>query len=191
MVDHKDDILMNQSVRYREFARTELTPDQQAVFDAIAAPRAGQVPAPFHVLIESPELALLTQALGAYCRYRTGFEPRLSELIVLIVAAQWGADYEFSLHAPIAKKAGVPEATIEAIGGRKRPPQFDDPESKLIYDFATTFFAKNDIPDALFEEAVALFGRRRVVELTGVIGYYSSLAILLRIFRVVPGEPRP
>jgi 4-carboxymuconolactone decarboxylase len=181
---------MTNTPRYREYTRDELTPDQQAVFDSIAAPRAGQVPAPFHVLLESPELALLTQALGAYCRFRTGFEPRLSELIVLIVAAHWGADYEFSLHAPIAMRQGIPEAVAKAIGARKVP-QLDDPEAKLIYDFVTTFFAKNDVPDPLFEQAIAQFGRRRVVELTGVLGYYSSLAILLRIFRVAPSEPRP
>ena len=176
---------MANKARYREFARGELSAEQQRVFDAIAAPRAGQVPAPFHVLLESPELASLTQALGAFCRYRTGLAPKLSELTVLLVAAHWGADYEFAVHAPIAKKEGVPESVIVAIRARATP-EFDDADSKLIYDFATIFFATNDIPDALFEAAVARFGRRCVVELAGVLGYYSGLAILLRIFRVTP-----
>lgn len=176
---------MTSEKRYREFARDELGAEQQHVFDAIAAPRGGQVPTPFHVLLESPELAKATQALGAFCRYRTGLAPRLSELTVLIVAAHWCADYEFFVHAPIAKKEGVPEAVIEAIRARETP-FFEDADAKLIYDFATIFFAKNDVPDALFEEAVAQFGRRRVVELAGVLGYYSGLAMLLRIFRVMP-----
>src|SRR2546423_4897805 len=162
---------MTETTRHREFTREELRPDQQAVFDAIAAPRGGVVPIPFHVLLESPELALLTQALGAFCRYRTGFAPKLSELMVLIVAAHWDAEYEFSLHTPIAAKEGVPEAVIDAIRAHKKP-NFDDPEMKLIYDFATTFFAKNDVPDPLFDEAVATFGKRCVVELAGVLGYY-------------------
>ncbi len=181
----REDNTMTISERYREFAREELTAEQQHVFDAIAAPRGGQVPTPFHVLLESPQLASLTQALGAFCRYRTGFAPRLSELTVLIVAAHFGADYEFSVHAPIARDAGVSDAAIEAIRARAKP-EFDDADAKLIYDFTTTFFAKNDIPDPLFEEAIARFGRRRVVELTGILGYYSGLAMLLRIFRVAP-----
>ena len=176
---------MTNTARYHEFAREELNAEQARVFDAIGAPRSGQVPAPFHVLLESPELASLAQALGAFCRYRTGLAPKLSEMTVLIVAAHWGADYEFAIHAPIAKKEGVPDSVIAAIRARATP-KFDDGDAKLIYDFATTFFATNDIPDSLFEEAVTRFGRRRVVELAGVLGYYSSLAILLRIFRVIP-----
>src|SRR3954467_2594360 len=101
--------------RYRALKRETLTPEQQAVFDAIAAPRGGVVPAPFHVLLESSELALLTQALGAFCRYRTGLGPKLSELVVLITAAHWQAEFEFAVHVPEARKAGVPETVIAAL----------------------------------------------------------------------------
>ena len=153
------------------------------MFNAIAAPRGGVVPTPFHILLESPELASLTQALGAFCRYRTQLGPRLSELLVLITAAHWGAEYEFSVHAPEAQKAGVPDVVIAALG-KGETPQFDDVESQLLHEFATSFFKTRDVPDALFDKAMAQFGRRRVVELAGVLGYYSGLAMLLRIFRV-------
>jgi 4-carboxymuconolactone decarboxylase len=171
--------------RYREFQRHELTARQQEVFDAIAGPRAGAVPAPFHVLLESPELAAHTSALGAFCRYRTGLPPRISELAVLIVASHWEAEYEFYVHAPIARKEGVPENVIAAIK-EKKVPVFDDEDSKLLYDIATTYFAANDVPDTLFEAAVKRWGQARTVELAGILGYYSGLAMLLRIFRVTP-----
>ena len=169
--------------RYRAFKRDELSPEQQSVFDAIGAPRGGVVPAPFHILLESPELASLTQALGAFCRYRTGFPPKLSELLVLIVAYHWKAEFEFAVHAREAAKAGIATSIIGALRAGAEP-DFEDAQSKLVYDFATAFFAARDVPDALFDTAVEQFGRRRVVELTGILGYYSGLAILLRIFRV-------
>jgi 4-carboxymuconolactone decarboxylase len=174
---------MNSPVRYRELAPHELSPAQKALFDSIASTRGGVVPTPFHVLAESPELASLTQALGAFCRYRTGLSPRLSELAVLITAAHWGADYEFDVHAPEALKAGIAQPVIDALRDGKTPPLEDD-DSRLIYEFATTFYATRDVPDRLFADVVARFGRRRVVELAGVLGYYSGLAMLLRIFRV-------
>jgi 4-carboxymuconolactone decarboxylase len=174
---------MTEKKRYRALKPQELSPEQKSVFDAIGAPRGGVVPAPFHLLLESPELASLTSALGAFCRYRTGFPPPLSELMVLITAAYWKAEFEFAVHAREAAKAGISESVIEALRVG-RLPEFADAESKLVYDFATTFFAARDVPDDLFDRAVAQFGRRRVVEMTGVLGYYSGLAILLRVFRV-------
>jgi 4-carboxymuconolactone decarboxylase len=174
---------MSDSNRYREFRREDLSPQQQQVFDRIAAPRGGVVPAPFHLLIESPTLASLTQELGAFCRYRTGFPPHLSELMVLLTAVHWRADYEFSVHIPEAKKAGLTDETIAALRD-KRVPQLDDPESKLVYEFTTAFYRDHEVTDTLFNAAVARFGRPRVVEFVGVLGYYSMLAIFMRVFRV-------
>src|SRR6266567_4624300 len=174
------------STRFRKLDAEQLSPEQRIVFDAIAAPRGGVVPTPFHILLESPELALLTQALGAFCRYRTTLGPRLSELLVLITAIHWGAEYEFAVHTPEARKAGVADAVIAALQAGKTP-RFDDADSQLLHEFATSFFETRDVPDVLFDKAVAQFGRRRVVELVGILGYYSGLAMLLRIFRV-PAE---
>jgi 4-carboxymuconolactone decarboxylase len=174
---------MNDSKRYREFRREDLTAEQQQVFDGVAASRGGVVPAPFHLLIESPTLASVTYELGTFCRYRTGWAPHLFELIVLITATHWRADYEFSVHIPEAKKAGLSEETIAAVRDG-RVPKLDDLDSKLVYDFTTAFYANREVPDALFNEAVARFGRPRVVELVGVLGYYSMLAIFMRVFRV-------
>src|SRR5580765_2238872 len=115
------------NTRFRKLDAGQLSSEQRVVFDAIAAPRGGVVPTPFHILLESPELASLTQALGAFCRYRTQLGPKLSELLVLITAAHWGAEYEFAVHAPEARKAGVPEAVIAALQTRE-PPGFDDAE---------------------------------------------------------------
>jgi 4-carboxymuconolactone decarboxylase len=169
--------------RFDEYVREQLSAEQQRVFDAIAASPRGVVPTPFHILLESPELASLTQALGSFCRYRTGFPPHLSELMVLMTAAHWQADYEFATHAPEARKAGIPDETIAALRERKTP-VLSDPDSQLVYDFTRSFYETRDVPDALFARAVERFGRPRVVELAAVLGYYSLLAILLKIFRV-------
>ncbi len=174
---------MSDSKRFQEWRREELTAEQQAVFDLIAAPRRGIVPVPFHILLETPELASLIQALGAFCRYRTGFPPHLSELMVLITATHWGAEYEFAVHVPEARKAGITEDAIAALRDGNAP-KLEDPDSKLVYEFATAFYSNRDVPESLFKEAVARFGRPRVVEFAGVLGYYSMLAVLLQIFKV-------
>ena len=49
-----------------------------------------------------------------------------------------------------------------------------------------SFSGPNDVPDALFARAVERFGRATTVELAGILGYYSMLAIAIRIFRLQP-----
>ena len=59
---------------------------------------------------------------------------------------------------------------------------------RLLRVGATEFFRLNDVPDGLFERAAERFGRTTTVELAGLLGYYSMLAIAIRIFRLPP-EP--
>jgi 4-carboxymuconolactone decarboxylase len=170
--------------RFAPLAREMLSPEQRRVYDAILAGPRGAVPAPFHLFLHSAELADRVQQLGELLRYRTGLSPRLSELAILVTARHWGAEYEWSVHEREARKAGVAESIIRAIAAGTSPELGGD--DALIYDFAHSFYAQREVPQALYEAVVARFGMRIVVELSSILGYYSMLAIVLRIFRVKP-----
>ncbi|MEW6255874.1 MAG: carboxymuconolactone decarboxylase family protein [Pseudomonadota bacterium] len=169
--------------RFRQLSPEALTPAQRPIFEAIAAGPRQSVPYIYHLLLESPDLARTAQALGVFCRYGTEFPPRLSELAILVVARHWEATYEWSVHVHEARKAGLPESIIAALE-KDEVPHFEEPDDVLVYEFASRFFATNDVPDDLFAQAEARFGRKAVVELAGLLGYYSMLAICLRVFRV-------
>lgn len=64
---------------------TELSPRQQEISDRISARRGG-TRGPFLVWLRSPELAEKVEALGAYCRFESSLDLRLSELSVLVAA---------------------------------------------------------------------------------------------------------
>lgn len=171
--------------RFTPFEREQLEAEQQSVFDDIRSGPRGTVPHIFHLYLNSPELASRVQQLGAFCRYRTGLPPHLSELAILLVAKHWEAEYEWAIHAVEARKAGLDGQVIDAILTGTRPP-FDDAESELIYDFSTEFFRRNEVPDELFARAIERFGGKTTVELAAILGYYSMLAIAIRIFRLAP-----
>lgn len=171
--------------RFTPFRREDLTPAQRAVFEAIEAGPRGTVPWIFHLFLESPELAARVQDLGTFCRYGTGLPPRLSELAILIVARRWDAEYEWSVHEREALKAGLSADAVAAIRAGTTP-RFADPDQQLVHAFCTAYLRENDVPDPLFQRAVERFGRRVVVELAGIVGYYSMLAMAIRIFRLPP-----
>lgn len=161
----------------------KLTPEQKAVYDAIAAGPRGRVQGPLAVWLHSPGLADNAQKLGAFCRYGTSLEPRLSELAILVTGRAWTAQFEWAVHKPIALKAGLSEAVVDAIRNRSTPP-FERDDERVVHDFAMALHLDRKVPQALYDEAVAALGVTAVVELVGILGYYTLISMTLNVFNV-------
>ena len=174
--------------RYSEFKKVDLDAERLKVWDEVAGPRKGAVPKPFQMLLESPELCSKVSALGAFCRYRTGLPPRLSEVVILTVATHWKCAYEFAVHTPEARKAGVPEHEISALAEGRRP-DFEDKDAALVHDFTVELLQHRDVSNTTFEAALARFGRKTTIELSAVTGYYTLLALTMLATRVLPNAP--
>src|ERR1700761_7048864 len=101
--------------RLPTFDVNHATSEQKAVLDEILSGPRGNLNGPFLGWIHSPELAQHAQRLGAFCRYRTGFPLRLSELAILVTAARWQSQAEWFIHYPIALEAGVREQDAQAL----------------------------------------------------------------------------
>jgi len=169
---------------------TKLDAKQQAVYEAIASgPRKG-VRGPFLVWLHRGGLAEHAQALGRYCRYDTCLPPRLSELAICLMGRIWQAEYEWAAHKNIAIQVGIAPEIIEAIRTGVRP-QFSQPDEELIYDFVTTLHATRSIDEALYARAVSILGESGVVDLTGIIGYYSLISATCKVFDLPPHAGTP
>src|SRR5579859_1891228 len=118
--------------RYREISLAEMNPAQKQVHDQIVAGKRGRFGGPFELLIRAPEICGLASQLGEHLRWGTSLPDRLSELAIITTARFWRAQYKWYAHAPLAEKAGVPAAAIEAIrtGGTQ---QYAAHEETLIY----------------------------------------------------------
>lgn len=180
------------SARLPVFDRAAATPEQEAVLDEILSGPRGNLAGPFLAWIASPELAQHAQQLGAFCRYNTGLPLRLSELAILITAAQWRAQAEWQIHCPIAIEAGVSADVAEALREGRRP-VFVDADEALIYDFAVELYDTKRVSDTTFAKVEERFGHETTVNLVGLLGYYALVAMTLNVFemRVNEDEPLP
>jgi 4-carboxymuconolactone decarboxylase len=169
------------SQRLPVFDRATATREQLAVLDEILSGPRGNLDGPFLSWIHSPELANRAQRLGAFCRYETGLPLRLSELAILVIAAYWRSQAEWHIHHPIALKAGVPAQVAEAIR-QGTVPLFDDDGDRLVHAFATELNETRRVSDDTYERAVKRFGHEVVVNLTGLLGYYTLVAMTLNVF---------
>ncbi|WP_158970384.1 carboxymuconolactone decarboxylase family protein [Chachezhania sediminis] len=166
------------------------SPRQREVHDAITAGPRGSVPGPLAIWLHRPELAARAQALGQYCRYDSALEPRLSELAILVMARTYGAEYEWFAHKKEALKAGLSPDLVEAIRTGTSP-GFADVEEEVVHAVATSALETRQVPDDLYARAAEVLGTDRLVDLVGVLGYYSLISLTLNIFRVSPPEAEP
>jgi 4-carboxymuconolactone decarboxylase len=176
--------------RYREITLAEMTPAQRRVHDLIVAGRRGRFGGPFQLLIRAPEICEPAAKLGEHLRWGTSLPDRLSELAIITTARFWRAQYEWYAHAPLAEKAGVPPAAIEAIR-RGETPSFKQTDEALVYRICTELFRTQRLSDASFEEARAL-GETGLIEVIAIIGYYTLIGNTLNVFQVqVPEGSTP
>lgn len=160
---------------------------QKRVYDAIVSGPRGRVRGPLAVWLHRPGLAEHAQALGQYCRYDSSLPPHLSELAILVMAAQWKSAFEWWAHYPIAIKAGVPEAALEQLR-QGETPVFTEVDESVVYRFMTELLETRQVSDALYDEAMATLGQDRVVDLVGMGGYYTLISMTLNVFDIQPPD---
>ncbi|HWL80678.1 MAG TPA: carboxymuconolactone decarboxylase family protein [Roseomonas sp.] len=168
--------------------REALSPAQSEVYNRIATGARGGVRGPFLALLHSPGLAARIEQLGVYVRFQCAVPERLRELAILTVAAHWRCDYEWYAHAPLAERLGLPEGTLAQLG-RGETPEFEDPSDALVRDYCATLLREGRVPDALYNRTRELLGQQGIVDLTGLVGYYTLLALTLNGHEVAaPGD---
>jgi 4-carboxymuconolactone decarboxylase len=159
---------------------------QRALLESMrAGPRGARVRlgGPFGVYMHAPQYGELTQQLGAFVRFKTSLEPRLSEFAILCTARMWRAQYEWHAHAPIAEKAGVkPEAIRDIKAGRT--PKKAAKDERAIFDFIQELYKKRRVSERTYKRVQGFLGDKGTVELVGILGYYTAVSMILNIFNV-------
>lgn len=156
----------------------QLNQQQRAAAQAIIDGPRGALYGPFVPLIRSPELMEAAQRMGEYLRYRSAIGTRLSELAILVTARQWDQQVEWAIHAPLAAQNGIAAEAIDAIAERRAPPSLKADE-QAVHDFCIELQQHKRVGDATYARALALFGEQGVVDLMGINGYYTLLAMVM------------
>ena len=176
--------------RVEDLKPENLTPEQKAIHDRIAGTRGGTVRGPFAIWLRLPHIADAADKFGTTLR-NCSLDKRLFELMVLIVARHWSAQYEWYAHARHAREEGLSPAVIDAIRDYKVP-DFARDDERLIYDLVTEMNETRTLSQATYDRANAALGLDKTIELITAIGFYTMVAIMLNGFDApVPGGERP
>ena len=159
-----------------------LTDAQKKAMQEFSAARKAEVSGPFWPLLRSPEVMNRARAMGDYLRFTSVLPPRLSEFAIIITARQWTQNYEWDVHAPLAQQGGLKPAIVAAVADGRRPEGMADDEDTL-YTFCDELHRLQSISDVTYARAVKTFGEQGVIDILGISGYYTMLAMVLNTAR--------
>ena len=163
----------------------KMSPAQRKVAEDIMSGPRGGLRGPFNAWLRSPELADRLQKVGEYLRFNTSLDKRVNEMAIIMTAQAWGSQYEWYAHAPLAIKAGLDPAIVEAIGAGRKPEKMKDDEA-IVWEFATQLRRDHHVDDDIYAKAVDKFGETGVVDLIAVSGYYDVVSMTLNVAHVAP-----
>ena len=165
----------------------QYSPEQKQAAAEFEAARKVPVFGPFEPLMYSPAVMSQARAMGDYLRYKSAIGNTLSELAILLTAREWTQDFEWSVHYPIALKAGIRQDIADAIAEGRRPATLSADEA-IVYDYAMELLKNKQVSNLTFERAKTRFGAKGVVDMTGIVGYYTFLAMQLNAAQYPPAK---
>jgi 4-carboxymuconolactone decarboxylase len=160
----------------------------------------GHLAGPFNAMLLNPHLGMALQELGTAIRYRGALSPRCREMAVLAVAAHWRCGFELDAHTVIGAQVGLTASEMEALR-TGAPVSLPDDEETAVVSAARILVQTGDLGESDYAAAARSLTPAKLFELSTLVGYYSLLALQMRVFRVsrplgvtgkpTPGEPPP
>jgi 4-carboxymuconolactone decarboxylase len=147
---------------------------------AVVGP-AGELLGPFDALLRSPAIGDAVQRVGTTLRQESTLPRDATETAILTVAAHWRASYEWYAHEAVAASSGLLSQDDLDRLRRGLPPAGSD-TCQATWRFVSRVVADGSVDDATYARLAAALGERGVVELVLLVGYYSLLAIVLKVF---------
>jgi alkylhydroperoxidase family enzyme len=92
--------------------------------------------------------------------------PKQTEIAILVTARYWTAQFEWAAHVRLGLQAGLSQEQINAIA-EHRTPEFDDPDDRLIYEFAHGYYQNHRLSDDIYERIRARWATRASLILPG------------------------
>lgn len=157
----------------------------KAVADVKMTNTDGSMVGPFNMMVHAPLLGDAVQRLGGILLFRGSLSARAREIAILCVAAHEQSAFEKSAHEAIGRSAGLTDDEMSTIASNQ-PLALSDPIEACVLSASRALLNNGDLSDAEYHATVQALGEAGIIELSTVIGYYSLVAMQLRLFRV-PG----
>jgi 4-carboxymuconolactone decarboxylase len=136
---------------------------------------------PGAIRLYSPSVAEHMEGVNDYLRHKSGLDPRLVELAILVTARESDSEYVWTAHEPQGLKAGLPLETIDVVRYRKSTEGLPGKDAVII-QLGREAIGKHHVSSDVAARALNSFGKQGLVNIVSLMGDYASTAILLNAF---------
>ena len=170
--------------RVPELRRDQMSDETSAVYDMIFTTLGmGKVPREWPSFLHSPEGAKRLYKLFRHLFYSEPVPNLIKEIAILAIARECDDDFIWTYHETGARSAGVSDSVIDAIQHRRVPDDCTKEETATA-KFAWQFLKDHRIEDETFDTVHRHLGDQGVVELTLLIGLYTSICLSITALEV-------
>ena len=161
--------------RFPDIKREALNDAGKKIYDARA-----DAFGPGSIRLYSPPVVEAMTGLNDYLRRKSGLEPRLVELAILVTAREMDSEYVWTAHEPPAQKAGLAQTIIDTVKYRRPLTTLGEKEA-VIVQLGRDAIGKHKVGSDTFARALKLFGHQGVVNIVALMGDYAATTILLNV----------
>ena len=147
----------------------------------------GNIRGPFSILLHSPGLAEKLLAMVLFNREDNVVEPRLRSIAILSAVREKEAAYVWAAQVNAARRAGVPEGTIDLLRAKGDPSGLSAEERDIV-TFVRQLMRTNRVDQGVFDALLKRHDARWMVELTEVANYFAFLSGMVNPFEI-PAPP--
>jgi 4-carboxymuconolactone decarboxylase len=162
--------------------KADVAPEYHAIVDQVVEV-FGNVRGPFSVLLHSPKLAERLLKLVTFNREESVVPAPLRCLAILAAVREKEAAYVWAAQVGYARRAGVPESTIDLLRA-KGDPRALPAEQRDIINYTRQLMRTNRAERAVFDALKDRFGVQWLVELTAAANYFAFLSGMVNAFEV-------
>jgi 4-carboxymuconolactone decarboxylase len=173
------DVYANTGNRLPAIKREDLDDAGKKLFDA-RGPNADSF-GPGAIRLYSLPVADYMAAVNDYLRYKSGLDPRLVQLVILVAAREADSEYVWTAHEPQGLKAGLSAEVVDVVKYRKPTAGLAEKDAAII-DLGREDLQKHHVSSATFARAQGLFGKKELVEYVALMGDYAATTTLLNAF---------
>lgn len=173
------DVYANTGSRLPAIKRDDLDDAGKKLFDS-RGPTADAF-GPGAIRLYSMPVADHMAAVNSYLRYKSGLDPRLVQLAILVTARESDSEYVWTAHEPQGLQAGLSAEVVDVVKYRKPTAGLAEKDAAII-DLGREVFGKHHVSSQTYARARSVFGNQELVNYAALMGDYAATTTLLNAF---------